>query len=193
MKRIPLPLLIIVIAVLIISVEIVITSANSQPLPDFHSTSRTKTSNCHVYGALPDKECTPGAVFPNITPEIICVSGYTTKVRNVPTSEKNAVFAEYGITSHKTGEYEVDHFISLELGGSNDISNLFPEAAEPKPGFHQKDVIENYLHAQVCNHKMTLAQAQQAVSWDWLKTYDRLQPGNPLNDIFTFLGLKLQP
>ena len=54
-------------------------------------------------------------------------------------ARKEQVYAEYGIVSHTTGEYEVDHFVPLELGGSNDISNLFPEAASPKPGFHEKD------------------------------------------------------
>ena len=58
---------------------------------------------------------------------------------------------EYGITSHAPGQYEVDHLVSLELGGSNDIANLWPELASPKPGFHEKDKVENYLHAQVCS------------------------------------------
>lgn len=36
-------------------------------------------------------------------------------------------------------------------GGSNNIANLWPEAASPKPGFHEKDQVENYLHDQVCS------------------------------------------
>jgi hypothetical protein len=71
------------------------------------------------------------------------------------------VYAEYGIVSYTTGKYEVDHLISLELGGSNDISNLWPEAASPQPGFHEKDKVENYLHDQVCSGVISLAQAQQ--------------------------------
>jgi hypothetical protein len=37
---------------------------------------------------------------------------------------KAQVHREYGIASHQSGEYEIDHLISLELGGSNDIKNL---------------------------------------------------------------------
>ena len=89
---------------------------------------QTKTTDCKISGPLPDKDCTPGAIFKEVTKDQICVPGYSQTVRNVPDSEKKAVYREYGILSHTTGEYEVDHFISLELGGSNDISNLWPEA-----------------------------------------------------------------
>ena len=104
----------------------------------------------------------------------ICVSGYSSSVRNVPTSEKDAVYAEYGIASHTTGEYEVDHIISLELGGSNDIANLYPEAAEPKPGFHEKDKVENWLHAKVCDGTMKLEEAQRRIATDWLGDYEEM-------------------
>ncbi len=101
--------------------------------------------------------------------------GYSSGVRNVPESEKNQVFAEYGITSHGAGEYEVDHLISLELGGSNDIANLWPEPAEPRPGFHEKDKVENYLHQQVCSGAMSLADAQSVIANDWLSVYNQMQ------------------
>ena len=113
-------------------------------------------------------------IFPDATKDKICVSGYSSSVRSVPASEKDAVYAEYGITHHATGEYEVDHFVSLELGGSNDISNLFPEAAEPKPGFHEKDKVENYLHDRVCKGNMTLADAQRQIATNWLAAYDQM-------------------
>ncbi len=133
-----------------------------------------KTSGCNINGKFPDKDCTPGAIISTATKDQICQSGYSQTVRNVPESEKNQVYAEYGITSRNPGEYEVDHFISLELGGSNDISNLFPEAAEPKPGFHEKDKVENYLHAQVCNGSMTLLEAQTQISSNWLDVYNSM-------------------
>lgn len=135
---------------------------------------RTKTSGCVLANALPDFACTPGAVFPDVTKEQICTPGYSSSVRNVPDSVKNAVYAEYGITSHVTGQYEVDHDISLELGGSNDIANLWPEPAEPRPGFHEKDKVENYLHDQVCNGSMTLQEAQVKIATDWISVYNSL-------------------
>lgn len=129
--------------------------------------ARTKSTGCVINNARPDPDCTPGSAIPAATADLVCVRGYSATVRDVTESVKNQVYAEYSITSHFTGEYEVDHLISLELGGSNDISNLWPEAAEPRPGFHEKDQVENYLHEQVCNGNMTLKAAQDLISHDW--------------------------
>jgi len=137
--------------------------------------AQTKTTGCSVRGALPDPDCTPGAAIPTATTADICKSGYASSVRNVPAGTKAKVYREYGITSHPTGSYEVDHLVSLELGGSNDIANLWPEAAEPAPGFHEKDVVENYLHGQVCSGKMTLSTAQQEISTNWLNIYSTVK------------------
>jgi hypothetical protein len=131
----------------------------------------TKTSSCVATAGIEDKACTPGAVIASATKAQICKPGYSSSVRNVPESEKNQVYAEYGIATHITGQYEVDHLISLELGGSNDIANLWPELADPTPGFHQKDQVENYLHKQVCDGKLSLKQAQQEIATDWLQVY----------------------
>jgi hypothetical protein len=138
---------------------------------------QTKTSGCQVNGKLPDSACTPGAIFPNATTDQICQSGYASSVRNVPTSEKDQVYAEYDIASHYSGQYEVDHLVSLELGGSNDIANLWPEAASPTPGFHQKDQVENYLHSQVCSGAMPLKTAQIEIATNWLTVYNQMQSG----------------
>ncbi|HEX2698536.1 MAG TPA: HNH endonuclease signature motif containing protein [Anaerolineales bacterium] len=153
--------------------------ATSQPGASLPSSSqgigqRTKTDGCTSANAMPDHACTPGAIFPDATKEKICVSGYSSQVRNVPESEKDQVYAEYGIASHEPGQYEVDHLISLELGGSNDIANLWPEPAEPRPGFHEKDAVENYLHDQVCSGAISLGQAQSLIANDWLSVYNSM-------------------
>ncbi|MFN8458768.1 MAG: HNH endonuclease [Anaerolineae bacterium] len=135
---------------------------------------RTKTSSCVATKALPDPACTPGAIFSDATKDQVCVPGYSSQVRNVPEEVKKEVYAEYGITHHSPGEYEVDHLISLELGGSNDIANLWPEPAEPRPGFHEKDRVEDYLHAQVCKNAISLQQAQVEIATDWFKVYQHL-------------------
>lgn len=135
---------------------------------------QTKTSGCAGVNGLQDSACTPGAIFPNVTKDQICVSGYSSSVRNVPESEKTQDYSEYGIASHYAGQYEVDHLISLELGGSNDIANLWPEAASPKPGFHEKDQVENYLHDQVCSGAMSLHDAQVQISTNWLTVYNNM-------------------
>jgi hypothetical protein len=134
---------------------------------------QTKTSGCKAIDVRPDPGCTPGAIF-NVTKEEVCKSGYSSGVRSVTDSVKNQVYAEYGISSHNPGEYEVDHFVSLELGGSNDISNLWPEPAAPKPGFHEKDKVENYLHDQVCSGAMTLDEARLKIATNWLDVYNQM-------------------
>jgi hypothetical protein len=125
-----------------------------------------------VHGALQDNGCTPGNILSGVTRDQICRPGYASSVRNVTTSTKNKVYVEYGITHHATGEYEVDHLVSLELGGSNDLSNLWPEAASPKPGFHEKDKVENYLHSQVCSGALSLEQARVEIATNWLAVYN---------------------
>lgn len=123
--------------------------------------------HCQVHESLPDQRCTPGSTFPDATKEQICVSGYARAVRDVSASRKAQVYAEYGIARHGPGEYEVDHLISLSLAGSNELTNLWPEPATPKPGFHEKDKVEAYLHAQVCSGKIPLKDAQTAIATNW--------------------------
>jgi hypothetical protein len=135
--------------------------------------SRTKTSNCQIQGSLPDGACSPGSVM-NVSVSQVCQVGYSSSVRDVPQSMKDDVYAEYGVTSHATGQYEVDHLVPLELGGSNDISNLWPQPASPTPGFHQKDSVENYLHDQVCAGKMSLGDAQRAIASNWVAVYNQM-------------------
>ena len=149
-------------------------TVNNKPLA---LDARTKESPCQINGPLPDHACTPGAVFPNATAEQICVSGYTKTVRNVPISLKKKIYRDYDIAyPPPTGSYEADHLIPLELGGNNDIANLFPEAAQPVPGFHEKDIVENYLHQKVCADRIGLAPAQVQIANDWLAVYNTLTP-----------------
>ncbi len=152
------------------SVQAPPTSASTQS--SYNPLAPTQNVGCVAVNDLSDPACTPGAVIPTTTKAQICVSGYSRTVRHVPISEKEAVYAEYGIANHITGEYEVDHLISLELGGSNDIANLWPEAANPKPGFHQKDGFENKLHREVCAGTKSLGEAQREVATNWLQFYN---------------------
>lgn len=116
---------------------------------------------------------TPGAVF-KVSVAAICTSGYSTRVRYVPESEKLAVYAEYGITVHGTNRYEIDHLISLELGGSNAISNLWPELNDHPKGFlNSKDRLEDHLHRLVCTGQVALGVAQHMIATDWVGAYHR--------------------
>jgi hypothetical protein len=153
---------------------VVVTTPSSGSSGTAQLGKQTKTSGCVAHGGLPDSACTPGAIFANATVQQICGYGYSSSVRNVPLSEKDQAYAEYGIYHHSSGQYEVDHLIPLELGGANDIANLWPESASPTPGFHQKDEVENYLHDQVCSGTMSLKDAQTQIATNWLAVYNRM-------------------
>ena len=91
-----------------------------------------------------------------------------------PPARRTRCTPEYGITSHEPGQYEVDHLVALELGGSNSIANLWPEPAEPRPGFHEKDKVEDYLHAQLCDGKLSLQQVQVQIATNWVEVFNKL-------------------
>lgn len=146
--------------------------ASSEPSP-YVPPAPTKTQNCGVANSLPDRACTPGAVFAGVTSQQVCEAGYATSVRDVPAALKQTIYEAYGITSHQAREYQVDHLISLELGGSNESANLWPQPALPLPGYHQKDQLESYLHDQVCSGKLSLAEAQEKIATSWSAAYQK--------------------
>jgi len=122
---------------------------------------------------LPDPRLTPGDV---LTTDLrrICTPGYTKTVRNVPQALKEEVYREYGISQRKPGEYEVDHLISLELGGSNSIRNLWPQSYLTKPlNAHVKDTLENTLHDLACSGKISIQEAQRAIAENWIEAYQK--------------------
>jgi hypothetical protein len=120
---------------------------------------------------VPDPAKTPGDSL-EVTTADICMPGYSKKVRNVPIAVKRQVYASYGIRAHKPGEYEVDHLISLELGGSNSIRNLWPQSFRTTPwNAHVKDALENELHRRVCAGTMELAKAQRIIAQNWVMGY----------------------
>jgi hypothetical protein len=128
-----------------------------------------RTAGCHVNGLLPDAACTPGGVQTTDL-RIVCHTA-TQGRRQVSRELRRRVFEAYGLPPHEpSGAYEVDHLVPLELGGSNAMANLWPE---PAPGFHDKDQVENTLHARVCSGAMTLDDAQRAIAQDWTKAASR--------------------
>lgn len=122
---------------------------------------------------LPSPDLTPGSVF-RVTANDVCRPGYTRSVRHVSSTTKRQVYLEYGISSHRSGDYEIDHLISLELGGSNDIKNLWPQSLQTHPwNAHRKDRLEDKLHAMVCSGQISLEMAQRAIATNWIVTYRR--------------------
>ena len=129
---------------------------------------------------LNDLVVTPGATGTMTRAQLCDPNFHTGTVRYVTEAMKHQVCAAYGIArADCTGKkYEIDHLISLELGGSNDLKNLWPQPYFPKPGAKEKDTVENWLHRQVCAkvNPMPLADAQHAISTDWYQIYIKIIP-----------------
>lgn len=126
---------------------------------------------------VPDPKLTPGAVRTTNPFDVCSTPGHkvsTKDVRNVPEAMKRQVFAAYrneggnhtGYCSVARG-CEVDHLISLELGGSNDVANLWPQPYTGEWNASMKDALENRLHDMVCKGQISLPEAQHAIASDW--------------------------
>ena len=128
----------------------------------------------------PDPDCTPGAVNPSLTLAILQDKNFTTKcVRDKATSatKKHVTYTWYHIKSpaNNTGTSqtcELDHLISLELGGADTLDNIWPQCGPARTTlmqryFKRKDAVENFLAYQVCKGQMELSDAQKGIAKDW--------------------------
>ena len=127
---------------------------------------------------MPRRSLTPGAAFA-VGRARICVPGYSASVRDVPEAEATAVYARYGV-AHVPYAHEVDHLVSLEIGGSNAIANLWPEPYAGRWGARTKDVLEDRLHELVCSGRLALRAAQRVEARNWVAAYRRYVGGTPI-------------
>ncbi|MEV6848749.1 hypothetical protein [Actinoplanes sp. NPDC051411] len=127
------------------------------------------------YLPLPDSHCTPGTYNPDVTQstisKTICVSGWTATVRP-PTSYTNTLkvqgITDYGYSDKSLADYEEDHFVPLELGGSpRDPGNLWPEPYSGSKTATTKDGVETKLKNAVCKGQITLSSARSAIRTNW--------------------------
>ena len=164
------------------------TSATDSTAPEAAGT--TDSSGGPVVEAdatLPDSATTPGAINPDVTQadigQTICVSGWTTTVRPsssvtgaLKVEQLHSGYALKGDVS--TSDYEEDHLISLELGGSPASPlNLWPEPYNVTGGARVKDPVENKLHSLVCSNVLPLAVAQSAIASNWWTAYETYVAG----------------
>jgi len=104
---------------------------------------------------FPDPYCTPGALNPTVTQDVLQSPGFTTQcIRNQAESEsaKSIVFKWYGVSVDST--CEKDHFIPLEIGGADTLDNIWPQCGPAgstgqNRDFKEKDGVELYLGKQV--------------------------------------------
>lgn len=140
--------------------------------------ARVRIQNAEVYaeGPLePRPVLTPGAVRTVNAAEVCSAS--IEEDRNalvIPASVREEVFREYGMSTARPQYFEVDFLITPELGGSNDIKNLWPEPYRaPVWNAHVKDQLENFLRDKVCKGEMDLSTAQHEIAADWIVAYKK--------------------
>jgi len=130
---------------------------------------------------LPNHVLTPGMFNPAVTQATIhttiCVSGWTATVRppsSYTTALKIRQLAIYGFSDRRLADYEEDHLVSLELGGSpTSTKNLWPEPHDVRVGAldlgsYTKDGFETHLKSLVCAGKLTLAKARAEIATNWV-------------------------
>jgi hypothetical protein len=137
-----------------------------------------------LQAAMPNPTLTPGATNPAVTQdnleETICGGrGFTRSIRppeRYTARLKRKQIREYGYTDYRMRDYEEDHLISLELGGSPDSpKNLWPEPHHVLGGWgsYAKDKLENRLHKMVCQRGISLSDAQREIATNWIDAYKR--------------------
>lgn len=131
-----------------------------------------------AFAQLPNPKLTPGAIR-TTDAKAICSASFTTRdERHTTAAMKRQVCQAYGIKDcPKAKVVEIDHACPLELGGADEIGNLWVQLAKYKdgsPGYHQKDALENKLHKLVCSGKMTLKDAQSCILTNWIACYKKV-------------------
>jgi hypothetical protein len=136
---------------------------------------------------IPDLDKTPGAVRKGLTKQKICAIKWGKDERHVTAAMKRQAFENYGYSGYDdphcvpAGQRtcEIDHLISRELGGADEVSNLWPQAYGTSPwNAVLKDTLENRLNKEMCAGRITLTQARNMLVNDWRKAY-RKYYGNP--------------
>lgn len=136
---------------------------------------------CGHTDEIPNPKITPGVARTDLTVQEICKKKWGKDVRMVTAAMKKQVFTSYGYSGNDDKactpdahgrRCEIDHLISRELGGADDIKNLWPQPYGSKPyNAVLKDKLENRLHKEVCSGAITLKKAQTAISSDWRVAY----------------------
>ncbi len=111
--------------------------------------------------ARPDPALTPGVVRQLMLKQV-CATGWGRDARHVTPAMKRQVERAYGVTGvvarGKGPCCEIDHRVPRELGGADDVRNLWPQ---PWAEAALKDAEENAYHRQVCAGTTSLADAQR--------------------------------
>lgn len=120
---------------------------------------------------LPDPKLTPGDAF-DVSRDDLCSAAYSNPARKLPVALKRQTFDRYGMSPQVVG-YNVDHLIPVSLGGSNSLTNLWPQPLSGEWNYHMKNKLEGKLSKMVCGGAITLERARQEIAGDWVGAYKK--------------------
>jgi hypothetical protein len=123
--------------------------------------------------SLPDPRLTPGR-YHAVRLEDVCGVGPYEQARVESPEMKAAVLREYGMPSGAARDHEIDYLVIPELGGDEDIHNLWPEPYGATVwNARVKDELEERLHSMVCAQTIDLETAQREIATDWIAAYKK--------------------
>jgi hypothetical protein len=131
--------------------------------------------------ARPDHHLTPGLALSDVTLEQIKEPNYSRGVRDVGDAERHAVARRYGKKLDYLHKCEIDHLIPLSWGGSNDLTNLWPQPYDDTWGARVKDRLEVHGLKLIREGKLPLPEAQDEIARDWIGMYKRLIGPTPVH------------
>src|SRR3954452_19062814 len=110
---------------------------------------------------LPDPKLTPGNVAKR-----------PADTRGVTESMQDEVFARYRVPLEYRRFYVIDHLVPTELGGADDIRNLWPQRLSARPyGPRRKRLLAQRLIEMIAAKQITLAEAQAEMRDDWISAF----------------------
>ena len=90
----------------------------------------------------------------------------------VTAAMERKVFARYRLPWARRAEFKIDHLIPRELGGADTVDNLWPQSLRAKPyGADRKELLTEVLLTRIARGQMTLAQAREQISRDWIDAF----------------------
>jgi len=148
----------------------------------------------------PDASLTPGLARDDLTLDEICTTKWGTDARSVTAAMKQQVMDEYAFKAsecpltHLNGKavhrVEIDHLIPRDLGGADDVRNLWPECyeqvepnkSEQEDGAHKKDQLETRLNKELCKDghptQEKLDEYRTEIKTDWIALYHKIYGDN---------------
>lgn len=148
-----------------------LTAASPTPTASASAVSKKTLDKTKLY---PDSNLTPGATT-DINLDVLCLASYENKTANISEATVKKVYQRYNLNyDTDSNDYKVDALIPVNLGGSSDITNLWPQPIAV-PGYHEKNAAEKYIRKQVCNGGLTLTKAQQQIREDWYAVYNKMR------------------